>query len=170
MRCATWILASLVFTLGLAPAALAQVGTGDAATKTPDPRVKALLEQLGYKFTITNSGNYRLEFETEDSRSQLVFINSTTQSYKNFEIREIWSTAYEAKGSLPDGIAGRLLEDTEASKLGFWAISKGDKSTIAVYEVRLAANADKDSLNSALINVIKSADAMEKELTGADTF
>lgn len=171
MRFARMLTLSLLLISGMASGAHAQIGpAGGDKTSGPDARVQTLLDKLGYKYTVTKSGNYKLTFETEDGRSQVVIVNSTTETYKNFEIREIWSTAYETSGSLSGEVALKLLEDSELSKLGFWVVSKGESKSIAVYEVRLAANADTESLNSALINVTKSADVMEKKLTDGDEF
>ena len=110
MKRAVFVLAVL-FTL--AHTAAAQIG--GAPKKAPaDPRVRAALEQLGYKYELTEENEYRLfPIETEPAgtdangkptyRSQLVYINSATEPYGTLEIREVWSPAFLLHGAAHGG-------------------------------------------------------------------
>jgi hypothetical protein len=136
-----------------------------------DPAVKQLLDKLKYKYEVDEEGDYRLTFsldETEDSRSQLVFVRSPVENFGSHQIREIWSPAYvSATDEFPAKVANRLLEATQASKLGAWA----KQGRYAVFVVKLRADATADQLDDAVEAALRSADEMEQQLTpGKDEF
>src|SRR5438270_4384084 len=90
--------------------AFAQVG--NTAKKPPaDPRVKAALDEIGYKFELNDDNDYKLvPIQTEQAgtaangkpiwRSQLVYVNSNTEKYGSLEIREVLAPAYLSEGPL----------------------------------------------------------------------
>jgi hypothetical protein len=139
-----------------------------ALAGTPDPAVKAHLETLGYQYELTDQGDYKVVFEYEDKRTQLVFIGSSVETYGEHRIREVWAPAYKsAQAALPGDIANRLLEASEDLKMGAW--SKVDE--YAVFVVKLNADADAKSLDDAMEVAGVTADDMEAELTpGKDEF
>jgi hypothetical protein len=139
-----------------------------ALAGTPDPAVKAHLEKLGYQYELTEQGDYKVVFEYEDKRTQLVFIGSSVETYGEHRIREVWAPAYKsAQPALPADIANRLLEASEDLKMGAW--SKVDE--YAVFVVKLNADADAKALDDALEVAGVTADDMEAELTpGKDEF
>lgn len=55
-----------------------------------DHRVEKNLKELEYKYTILKDGAFKLVFNLDDNRSQVVFIESNSENYRNFEVREIW--------------------------------------------------------------------------------
>ena len=84
-----------------------------------DRRVEKKLKKLDFNYKITKKGDFKLMFNVEDGRTQLVFINSNTEEYRDFEIREIWSIAYKSSDEqFPAKVANKLLEDTSRRKLG----------------------------------------------------
>ncbi len=153
---------SAVVLLALLLAGTAQAQLGDDAPAY-DERVGDILDELELKYTIDDDGDFRVIFGMGDGRSQLAFIMSDTNEYLNLEIREIWSFGYRApSGEFPGSIANKLLEDTFPKKLGAWA-KLNDR---AVFVVKLSANADSESLLSALTMALEAADEMEKSLSG----
>src|SRR5437870_8604483 len=118
MRLSGLILCCLLF---LARPALAQVGTSDQ--KPPaDPRVKAALDAIGYKYELNADNDYKLlPIETEQAgtkpdgkpiyRSQLVYVNSNTEKYGTLEIREVLAPAFLSNGPLSLELANRLLRE-----------------------------------------------------------
>lgn len=162
--------------------AAAQIG--NAARKPPaDPRVKIALDEIGYKYDLTESNNYRLNpIQTEQIgtkpdktpiyRSQLVYVNSTTETYGSLEIREVWSPAFYSAGPLSAALANRLLRENNSVKFGAWRVEVQEDSGkyLAMFAVQLAADSDAESLRLAIKSVILIADRMEKELTGADDY
>ena len=133
-----------------------------------DHRIERKLKKLDLKYKILKSGRFKLTYEVENKRSQVVFVNSETEEYRDFEIREIWAIAYESsKDRLPVEVANKLLEDTSTKKLGAWA----KKGKLAVFVSRISAKADTESLKSTIKFVLEATDEMEKILTnGADKF
>ena len=133
----------------------------------PDPAIGRLLDSLEYKYEVDEDGDYRLVFDMEDDRTQLVFVRSSVENYGSHKIREVWSPGYKSPGpQFPALVANRLLEDSQESKLGSWV----KQSDIAMFVVKIDANAKADVLSDAIDAAIKSADAMELELTAKDEY
>jgi hypothetical protein len=168
-----------------APASFAQVGAA-AKKPPPDPRVKVALDQIGYKFELTDDNDYKLvPIQTEQSgttadgkpimRSQLVYVNSNVEKYGTLEIREVLAPAFLSNGPLSAAIANRLLRENNSVKLGSWrlvAINSGANAGkyLAMYAAQIAADSDAESLRLTIKSVILIADRMEKELTGLDDY
>ncbi|GAB3093614.1 hypothetical protein GCM10027159_09480 [Lysobacter terrae] len=149
----------------------AEPATPAKSGKAGDPAVKRLLDELKYKYDVDEEGDFRLTFgldEKDEGRSQLVFVRSPVETYGSHRIREIWSPAYQASGDeFPVKVANRLLEATQESKLGAWA----KQGRYAVFVVKLSADAKASELDDAVDAALRSADAMEQELTpGKDDF
>jgi hypothetical protein len=169
-----------------AQAAVAQLG--NAAKKPPaDPRVKASLEAIGYKYELTDDNDYKLvPIQTEESgtktadgkpayRSQLVYVNSNTEKYGTLEIREVLAPAFLSNGPLSAAVANRLLRENNSVKLGSWrlvVINSGANAGkyLAMYAAQISADSDPESLRLTIKSVILIADRMEKELTGLDDY
>jgi hypothetical protein len=166
-------------------AASAQIG--NTAKKPPaDTRVRVALEEIGYKYEMTDDNDYKLvPIQTEESgknadgksiyRSQLVYINSNTEKYGALEIREILSPAFLSNGPLSAAVANRLLRENNSVKLGSWrlvVINSGANAGkyLAMYAAQISADSDPESLRLTIKSVILIADRMEKELTGADDY
>jgi hypothetical protein len=165
--------------------ALAQVGT--SAKKPPaDARVKAALDEIGYKFELDTNNDYKLmPIQTEQDgttadgkpkwRSQLVYVNSNTEKYGTLEIREVLAPAFLSNGPLSAAVANRLLRENNSVKLGSWrlvVINSGENAGkyLAMYAAQIAADSDAESLRLTIKSVILIADRMEKELTGMDDY
>src|ERR671938_271382 len=176
----------ILFSLFLfAHAASAQLGT--AAKKPPaDPRVKAALDEIGYKYEFVANNDYKLvPIQTEQDgttpdgkpkfRSQLVYVNSNTEKYGTLEIREVLAPAFLSNGPLSAAVANRLLRENNSVKLGSWrlvVINSGENAGkyLAMYAAQIAADSDAESLRLPIKSVILIADRMEKELTGTDDY
>lgn len=160
------LLASLAVLAG-GPAFAAEPASKPTAKPAPDKSVGSVLDSLKYHYEVDNDGDYRMTFDMDNDRTQLVFVRSPVETYGSFHIREIWSPAYKApNGKFPADVAVRLLEDSNDSKMGGW-VKQGD---IAMFVVKIDANANADQLSDAIDAAIKSADGMEKELTSKDDF
>ncbi|MBM3258414.1 MAG: hypothetical protein FJY99_01550 [Candidatus Sericytochromatia bacterium] len=122
------------------------------------------LQRLGYKYRQDEDGDYTLIFETENKRSQMVWINGTTETYGPYDIIEIWSPAYRFKGTLDK--AESYLEASQAKKLGAWQIARNpDGEGILMFVAKLTAPATEAGLDAAIHLVIDVADRMEAQLT-----
>lgn len=151
-------------TLGLA---LMLAVAGGAFAAEPDKAVGRHLDKLGYKYEVDEDGDYRMVFETEGDRSQLVYVRSNVEDFGSHNVREIWSPGYQATAdSFPQAVANRLLDDSNDSKLGGWV--KQDR--VAMFVVKIDADAGPESLSDAIDAAVRTADAIELELTGKDDF
>ncbi|MEG2805853.1 hypothetical protein [Stenotrophomonas sp.] len=133
----------------------------------PDKAVGKVLKELDYPYEIDQDGDYKLVFDAGNDRSQLVFVRSAVEEYGSHRIREIWSPGYNAPGKqFPAAVANRLLEDSQDAKLGGWV----KQEQLAMFVVKVDANANKDVLSDAIDAAMRTADAMEAELTQADEY
>lgn len=131
-----------------------------------DPRVSALLDEAGIKYTVDSDGDYKVTFNMSDTRTQVAFVRSSTSEYDDLEIREIWSYAYATESpeqpQFSADLANRLLEENNTNKMGCWA-KQGHR---AVFVVHVAAEADVKSFRSCLEFALLAADTMEEQLSG----
>ncbi len=123
--------------------------------------------QLGYTYEVDEDGDYRMVFDVEGDRTQMVYVRSAVEDFGDHNIREIWSPAYNAKTKqFPVAVASRLLEDSQDAKMGGWV----KQDTTAMFVVKIDADATPDQLSDAIDAAIRTADAMELELTKKDEF
>lgn len=141
--------------------------TGTAFAADPDRAVGRLLDGLEYTYEVDEDGDYKLIFDMENDRTQLVFVRSSVETYGSHHIREIWSPGYKSPGpQFPALVGNRLLEDSNASKLGAW-VKQGE---MAMFVVKIDADASAQVLSDAIDAASKSADAIELELTSKDEY
>ncbi|QOY64024.1 hypothetical protein INQ40_06520 [Lysobacter sp. H21R4] len=156
---------------GGAAAQYATVGSNSAAAaEAPAVEVSIgkQLDELGYEHDVDDDGDYKLVLEMEDDRTQLAYVRSPVHEFGTHRVREIWSPAYRVDGGrFPAPVSVRLLEDSHDSVLGGW-VKQGD---IAMFVVKLAADASATELKDAIAAAVTTADAMETELSpGSDEF
>jgi hypothetical protein len=138
-----------------------------AHAATPDKAVGRVLDTLKYPYEVDEDGDYKMVFDVEGDRTQLVFVRSSVEEYGKHKIREIWSPGYNSPGKqFPAAVANRLLEDSQDAKLGAWV--KQDQ--LAMFVVKVDANASADALSDAIDAAMRTADAMEAELTETDEY
>ncbi len=134
-----------------------------------DPRVKAALKEIGYKYKVTSLGNCRLTFNFDDERGHLVFISSRTERFDRLETRRVWATVCKLEEPLSQEVATKLLMDNLKQKLGAFELSVTDDGGHKVsYSARVEADCSHSSLRAAIRLVLHVADEKEKELTGKD--
>jgi hypothetical protein len=160
-------LAVAVLSMSVCMPASAADTKDDATQRSADPVIARQLDGLKYQYQVDDDGDYRLTFDMDQGRTQLAYVISSVEKFGNFEVREVWAPAYRTTdGEFPAKVANRLLDDSNASKLGGW-VKQGD---MAVFVVKLAADATAVQLDDAIDFVLRSADQMELELTGKDDF
>jgi hypothetical protein len=146
--------------------ALAAAGSATAATEA-DKAVARHLDKLGYTYEVDEDGDYRMVFDVEGDRTQMVYVRSAVEDFGTHNIREIWSPGYSTKTKqFPVAVANRLLEDSQDAKMGGWV----KQDTTAMFVVKIDADATADQLSDAIDAAIRTADAMELELTKKDEF
>lgn len=147
----------------------AQDGGGKEAT-TPDPVLKARLDELKLKYDIGPQGDFKLIFDVGEGRSQLVFVQSATEEYGGTKIREIWSPAVKVKGDLDAALANKLLADSQERKIGGWQLMNLGDERLIVYSIKLPDPQNGEELYRMINAAMLSADEMEKELTSKDEY
>lgn len=138
-----------------------------------DARVKAALDKAGLKYEITTDGDFKVLMKFDDTRTQVILINSSTEKIKetNMEIREVYSVAYQTNGNLPVEVANQLMKDSQKRKIGSWeSISTNNGTSMAVFNAKVNADISGGNLEKVIRLVGIRADVMEKELTSADKF
>ncbi|MEN9443962.1 MAG: hypothetical protein RIS47_852 [Bacteroidota bacterium] len=137
-----------------------------------DSRIKTQLDELGLKYTITDSGNFKLGFDIENNRTQTVVIRSKTYTYEGMEIREINATAQVAKDKFEFKITNLfdLLERNQTYKVGAWQIHGGESPYVLEFALKISAEAKSDALDKFVRLAAKISDAVELEITGADEY
>lgn len=149
-----------VLTLGICTSADSLAADG------VDTRVVSALSSEGVKFSYTSSQDIKAQFQTTDTRDQLVFVSSDTNKEGEYEFREVYAAAYNGP-SLNGSKLERLLVENGNNKVGGWKLICGD-TWIVVYAVRVAADADGATLRTAMELCAQSADELEAEWTGQD--
>jgi len=145
---------------------LAVTATGAHAAEA-DKAVGRALDTLKYTYEVDEDGDYKMVFDMDDGRSQLAFVRSTVEEFGKHRIRELWSPAYNSPGKqFPAAVANRLLEDSQDAKMGAWV--KQDQ--LAMFVVKVDANATPEALSDAIDAAVRTADAMELELTEQDEY
>jgi hypothetical protein len=165
---------AVAFVLGQGGAAFAQAPAAPEPVaakveKAPDARVEANLKAAGLAYTL-DGGDFRLNFDLPDGRSQLVWVASGTATLDRLEIRDVWSVAYRAKGALSYEMSLRLLMENARMILGAWQVNQGVDEYVVVFSAPVSATADAATLQEVIEVVTLSADRIEKELTGKDEF
>lgn len=136
-----------------------------------DSRVQRLLDQLEWKYRIDSDSDFQVLFDVGEGRSQQGFIRSSTYSLGDLEIRDMFSVGYKCAGPLPANVANLLLQLNSRMKLGAWrAIRLESGQHLAMFGAQIAANTDANTLRTTFLAVLKTADDVEKELSGDDAF
>jgi hypothetical protein len=135
----------------------------------PDKRVTDALDSEDMNYTVQDNGEVSVTIQwNEDGRSQGVRVQSKTFSWKQNEFRDVYSIAFKTDGSklIEQALANRLLDESNASTLGFWG--KQDDTVYSI--VRVPAKATPSQLHEAISFAAEKADEMEKEILGTDEY
>jgi len=135
-----------------------------------DSRVSQLLEELDIEYQTDEDGDFQVDFQHGEQRSQTVFISSSTDRIGDLDIRRVYSIGYMSKVPLSQKIANLLLGINHSSRLGAWQVMNSKDDYYAAYNVQIAASTDADTLFTVLKAVVESADSIEDYLTGMDVF
>jgi hypothetical protein len=152
---------------------MAAVATGSAEEATTpaggDPRVVAALEAAGLAYRL-DDGDFRLEYDVDQERSQRAWVASDTARIDRLEIRDVWSVAARGKGEVPAELARMLLKENVRMILGAWQVNQSQDEYLVVYLAQVDAAADAATLQEVIEVVMFSADRIEKQLSGKDAF
>lgn len=158
------LLPALLIALATPDMAAAANAAGNSTAKA-DAAIGRHLDKLGYTYEVDEDGDYQMVFDVEGDRTQIVYVRSAVEDFGTHNIREIWSPGYTGKSKqFPAEVANRLLEDSQDAKMGGWV----KQDTTAMFVVKIDADASTEQLSDAIDAAIRTADAMELELTKKD--
>lgn len=138
-----------------------------------DKRVKNALDELDYKYEITDKGNFKLVLKIDDTRTQLVVIRSSTYDYDNIEVREIYAPAAKGKdkSSFSQKVLFGFLQDNAVFKMGGWQMDgSDDEGYLLNFGLRADAETSSKILKKLLTLAATQADKMEKIISGDDKY
>ena len=129
---------------------------------------------------VTDTGEFHCLFVRSDFLRKIGFLDERliTREQNDFALRTRHAggrvgfepkaiVTYNAKTKqFPVAVANRLLEDSQDAKMGGWV----KQDTTAMFVVKIDADATPDQLSDAIDAAIRTADAMELELTKKDEF
>ncbi|MBI2299239.1 MAG: hypothetical protein HYU66_09920 [Armatimonadetes bacterium] len=164
MKRAALVALVVVFAVALAAAQKPSKNKGGKA----DPRVEKQLKALELKYEVDKDGDYRLIYEVGEERSQVVFVNSVTNTVREIEVREIWSPALVGEEPPGADVMKKVLDDSQQRTIGGWQLMSGDKSYVLNYAVKIPVDSTDKLLSAAAIVAAHTADALEKDVTGKD--
>lgn len=160
------------FAIGVAVVMAAADVASAADEATPasgDPRVGSALKAAGLAYTL-DEGDFRLEYDVDEQRSQRVWVASETARIDQLEIRDVWSVAARGKGEVPADLARMLLKENVRMILGAWQVNQSEDEYLVVFAAQVDAAADAATLQNAIEVVMFSADRIEKQLGDKDAF
>jgi len=166
MNAALRLPAALLLAAALAPAAHAE----DAKpARTPDPRVVAALMAADLPYSI-DEGDFRLDYEVNETRSQRVWVDTDTATLDKLEFRAVWSIAARGQGQLPAETAQLLLRENARMIVGAWQVLQREGDYLVRFSAPVSATADAETLREVIEVVMYSTDRIEKQLSGKDEF
>jgi|GEM_PF-1494532 len=137
--------------------------------KKGDPRVGAVLDRLGVKYTVNPSGNYSVTYDLDGGRSQTVYIMSETDTYNGVEIREIWSNAGDLDSEPAADQLVDLMTESGKNKVGCWALeAQDDGKYLLFYTIKFPADAGDAAYRAMLEFASSVADEREEAIFGVD--
>lgn len=141
----------------------------EATSSSGDPRVEAALKAAGLGYNL-DDGDFRLDYDVDDQRSQRVWVASETARIDQLEIRDVWSVAARGKGEVPADLARLLLKENVRMILGAWQVNQAEDEYLVVFSAQVDAAADAATLQKVIEVVMFSADRIEKQLGDQDAF
>jgi len=153
-------------------AATAEAAAAQADLFAQSEYIRTTLDQLGLKYeVIESSGNYKLTFDMEGGRTQMVIVNTETRDFRGLRVRDVWAPAFQVQGTLSGDMANRLLLDSEDRPLGAWETVADNGNDLVMFTTKIDANAAPQLLHQAILTAIFAADAMDKEVNaGGDQY
>jgi len=133
-----------------------------------DPRIRAILEEEDIQYEIDSDNDFKIVIGLENDRSQVVFVNSNTETFAGVEIREIWSIGLKQNEPLSADMANELLRRNNQYKVGSWSVVQGDDEVLAVFTIVVSADADNSEILQIIFAVAEHADQIESEFLKND--
>jgi hypothetical protein len=142
-----------------------------ASENQGDARVRRALEQLQCPYQVDSDGDFKITVTLAEGRTQLVLINSNTESFAGMEIREVYSLGYIEDGDPSERLLKLLLLENGTVKFGAWRLIEAKNGQVGiVFAAHIAATTDAGILDSIIDAVAARADLFEKTVYGTDKY
>lgn len=137
-----------------------------------DSRIENQLKVMNLQYDTTSKGDFKLLFDLENNRTQIVFVSSLTRIYEDAEVREISSPAkfITKADQLSHEQLWTLLASNSQSVLGSWQLEPASDGWGLHYTVKVPALLPEKRLLMYLVLVARKADEMEKSFSEEDVF
>lgn len=137
-----------------------------------DPGVAAAFDEQGVLYSVNEEGNFVVDYQMDanEDRSQRVFVVSRTSSYRNAELREIWSVAAVLTEYPDEELMYYLLKVNSGIKVGSWAIEEADGELWILYTIKVPVGIGSAALKDLVYFVAEICDELEAELVGDDIY
>lgn len=136
--------------------------------------IKAKLDSMSAPYTITETGDFRVEFPVEfsvDGRTQFLFIDPDSKEFFTEDVIEIWSPVYSCNGPVSAEIANKLLKDNAEHLVGFWnVVTNSEGGSYVIFKRVYDVETIKKMFSLYIFDIASTADDMEKKLTGEDKY
>ncbi|RZA12057.1 MAG: hypothetical protein EOP93_22550 [Lysobacteraceae bacterium] len=139
-----------------------------ASPANADAAIGKKLDKQALKYEVDSDGDYKLLFEVEGERSQIVWVRSPVESLGNMRIRELLSVGGKmSKPKTADEItvqavltAGAMMKSS-SQKLGGWVLKTSGDDSVFYYVAQVPADISGEDLEVATRAVARSADEFE---------
>ncbi len=130
-----------------------------------DTTVEAKLEAKGTPYVVDDDGDYRIEVNLGDERSQVVWVRSVIYETRSMRVRELWTYGMRSNTDrMSEKVANLLLARNPELIVGSWSRINGS----ALYILRIDADASADILDNAIDIAAWEGDDMERKLVKGD--
>jgi len=147
-----------------------QPSFADSPKVEPADWVKVVLDGEKLKYSVTDSGLFKLTMAVGKERTHLVLINSNIETYGVLKLREVWAVVAKYP-TIPGDVAVKLLLANAAKKVGAFQARCEDSGCVITFVVQVEGSAASAvTFHNAIDYVSLTADAMELELTSKDDY
>lgn len=134
-----------------------------------DARLEATLKTIGYIYKPDADGDAKLIIGGLDNdRSQVIFINTKSSAFREYESRKVWSVACLSETPFAEAQIRSMMNENLEFKIGFLSTMKWKNKFAVIFAVQIPSDADAQVLKAAIIAAAQSADEVEQKLCGKD--
>lgn len=124
-----------------------------------DERLKKSLDPLELKYKLEDGA---IMFKQPvGKRTQVVYIDNSTDIFDKFEVRQVYSTVHESEKPIAQDILLKLLIANSKKKIGAFEIIEREGSYFVVFTAKIPPDLDATNLKSIIDIVAISADNAE---------
>lgn len=131
-----------------------------------------LLSELEITCDTVDGDNYKITFNIDSLRTQIITISTINSGAYERQIYEVWSFVHRINDKLGEAELNSLLsENADLDACAFQIYNhKNSESKMVILSAKIISNPDAKALMNVLSEIAVEADAKEKELNGKDEF